>query len=195
VKKITSSTKNKAVEIVCTAFKDIDAVTSVIKYDSKKDERVKVLFDFCVSVSMEKEGAFLTSDEMGVALLFKSWKKLSFASAVSNYFKLVHYGISWERAPQMILRELRLQKRRTKEKHLYFWLLGFDNSVKDLQRMIQIRDFCFSYAKEQQLPIAAETSSKGALKMYLRYGFKIYDEWKPSEDKPTLYFIIRDWQD
>jgi len=110
VKKITKANKAKAVAIVCTAFKDIDAVTSVIKYDSKKEERVRVLFDFCVSVSMEKEGAFLTSDEMGVALLFKSWKKLSFESAVSNYFKLVHYGISWERAPQMIMRELRLQK-------------------------------------------------------------------------------------
>jgi hypothetical protein len=195
VKEITKANKAKAVAIVCVAFKDIDAVTSVIKYDSKKEERVKVLFDFCVSVSMEKEGAFLTSDEMGVALLFKSWKKLSLASSVSNYFKLVHYGISWERAPSVIIRDHHVQKRRIKEKHLYFWLLGFDNSVKDLQRMIQIRDFCFAYAKELQLPIAAETSNQGALKMYLRYGFKIYDEWKPREDKPTLYFIIRDWRD
>ena len=195
MKKITSSTKNKAVEIVCTAFKDIDAVTSVIKYDSKKEERIRVLFDFCVSVAMEKEGAFLTSDEMGVALLFKSWKKLSFASAVFNYFKLVHFGITWKRAPQMIACEFRFQKRRTNEKHLYFWLLGFDNSVKDLQRMIQIKDFCFGLSRQQQLPIAAETSSQGALKMYLRYGFRIYNEWKPGEDKPTLFFIIRDWQE
>ena len=194
MKQITSATKNKAVEIICTAFEGIDAVTSIIKYDHKKEERVKVLFNFCVNVAMEKEGAFFTADEMGVALLFKSWKKLTFASTVSNYFNLVHYGITWQRAPQMIIRELRLQKRRTKEKHLYFWLLGFDNSVKDLQRMIQVRDFCFEYAKECQLPIAAETSSKGALKMYLRYGFKIYDEWKPKADKPTLYFIIRDWK-
>lgn len=181
--------------IVYTAFKDIDAVTSIVKYDDKKDERTKILFDFCVSVAMEKEGAFLTSDEMGVALLFKSWKKLSLASAISNYFKLIHFGISWERAPKMIARELRLQRRRTKEKHLYFWLLGFDNSVKDLQRMIQIKDFCFSYSRDLKLPIAAETTSQGALKMYLRYGFKVYDEWKPSEGKPTLYFIKRDWKE
>jgi hypothetical protein len=193
MKRVNSSEKELAIAVVYAAFKDVEAVTSLAKADHKKEERVKALFNFCINVATEKEGAFLTDDKRGVALLFKSWKTLSFQSLISNYFHLMQQGIGWSRAPKLLAREFQIRKRRKSSKHLYFWLLGFDNEVRDIQRILEIRDFCFTYSKEEKLPIVAETTSQSALKMYMRYGFKVYDTWTPNPDEPTLHFIARDW--
>lgn len=193
MKKVSTSQKAQAVAVVYAAFKDVEAVTSLAKHDHKKEEPVKALFKFCINVATEKDGAFLTNDDRGVALLFKSWKKLSLRSLISNYFSLMQHGIGWNRAPKLLAREYQIRKRRKKVKHLYFWLLGFDNEVRDIQRILEIRDFCFAYSKEEKLPIIAETTSQSALKMYMRYGFKVYDTWVPNPGEPTLHFIARDW--
>ena len=194
MKTITSENKALAEKIAFIAFKHIAAVNSLVKNDHKKPERLKVLFNFCISVAMEKEGAFLTTDERGVALLFKSWKKLSLSKTITYYFKLINSGIGWVKTPKMLWREYQIQKRRKKDKHLYFWLLGFDNEIRDIARIKEIRDFCFGYSKAEELPIVAEATSQSALNMYTRYGFVVYDTYSPGGNQPTTYFIVRDWR-
>jgi hypothetical protein len=191
--KISSETKADALRVLTTAFKDNSGVLWVVKKDKKIKSRVVELCNYCLSVSMQKKGAYITSDHKGVALLFKSWKKQTFVNWLFGYIRLGQYCISWSRAIKIIKREAEIQRRRPKKKHLYFWMLGVEDHANGLNTIIEIRDFVYGLSRKTQLPIYAETTVLKMLTLYKRYGFKVYDQWETGDEGITVYFIYRDW--
>lgn len=190
---ISTKQHQKALTILSRAFTDNPGVLWVIKNDHKIPQRLLALCDFCLCVAREKNGAYITSDEKGVALLFGSNEKQNPINWLVNYIRLGQYCIGWSRAWSMIQREREIVRRRTKTAHLYFWMLGIEDHTFGLNTIIEIRDFVFALSKERKLPIYAETTMEKTLILYKRYGFKVYDEWKTGKDGVTVYFIRRDW--
>ena len=191
--KITVDTAGIALDVLYTAFKDNPGVLWVVKKDKRLANRIRVLCKHCLNVSIEKDGAYITSDKKGVALVLKSWKKQRFHNWLIGYFKLGQYCIGWNRALSMIKREKKIQSRRPNTPYLYFWMLGVIDHSNGLQTIKEIRDFIFQYARHEKLPIYAETTLQSTLNLYLRYGFEIYDTWQSEEQGITVYFIRRDY--
>lgn len=193
MKKVDKNTKERALKILSTAFKDNQGVLAVVKKDQHITRRSIELCNFCLTVSMQKDGAYITQDQKGVSLIFKSSKKQTFINWLKGYYRLGQYCIGWSRAIKIIRRDHEIQSRRPKKKHLYFWMLAVEDYTYGLETIKNMRDFVFQLSKEEQLSIYAEATSKKTLTLYKRYGFQVYGEWKESADGPTVYFIYRDW--
>lgn len=194
MKSVTKSTFSATLSILTSAFQDNPGVLWVVKKDHRISARVKELCRFCLTTALQKDGAFITDDQKGAALLIKSWKKQRPWNWLAGYIRLGQYCIGWNRAITIIKREQTIQSKRPKQKHLYFWMLAVKDHTYGLETIKEIRDFVFEYSQLEQLPIYAETTMKSTLNLYLRYGFEIYDTWETGENDIIVYFIRRDWK-
>ncbi len=181
---VSQHTKPDALRVLTSAFHDNSGVLWVAKKDKKIKSRVAELCNYCLTVSMQKKGAYITSDNKGVALLFKSWKKQSFVNWLLGYIRLGQYCIGWSRAIKIIKREAEIQRRRPKKKHLYFWMLGVEDRANGLNTIIEIRDFVFALSRKMQLPIYAETTVLKMLTLIMLLYFRCGNQIKRISSQP-----------
>ena len=190
---VTNHNQRRALEILGAAFRENPGALWVIKKDKKVLNRLNVLCKYCLSTSVQKNGAFITLDGKGIALMYKSWHRQNFVKKLLGYIDLGNYCIGWDRAWSIIKREREIASRRPKFPHLYFWMIGVEDNSNGLNTIIDIRNFVFDYSRKLQLPIYAETTVEKYLVLYQRYGFSIYDEWETDYKGIKVWFIKRDW--
>lgn len=190
---INPQNRHIALQVLTTAFGNNPGVLWVVKKDKHIRQRIKVLCKFCLGVAMQKQGAYITADLKGIALIFRNTMKQDPFRWLTGYIQLGHYCIGWNRAIKVIRREMTITGRRPQTPHLYFWMLAVEDHTYGLNTIIEIRDFVFNQSKMLQLPIYAETTVESALTLYKRYGFKVYDKWQMDKSGLTVYFIYRDW--
>lgn len=189
---INYSNKQRAIEILVNAFATVPGALWVVKKDNKIKERIKVLCEFCLETSRQKDGAFISSDKKGVALIFDSRKKQNPISWLLGYVKLGNKCIGWSRAWSIIKREHTIQSKRPKNAHLYFWMLAVEDNSNGVQTIIELRDFAYELSNKTGLPIYAETTSKRNKLMYQRYGFEVYDTWEIPQQNLMMWFMKRE---
>lgn len=193
MKQINPANQKIALEILNTAFQNNPGVLWVVKNDSNQYKRITELCKYCLTVSIEKKGAYISSNKKGVALIFESPKKQKLYSFLTGYYRLGQYCIGWSRAIKIIRRERKIQQIRPNTKHLYFWMLGVKDRTYGLDTIKEIRDFTYALSYSKKLPIYAETTDVNILNLYLRYGFTIYDKWETGDNGVIVYFIQRNW--
>jgi hypothetical protein len=144
-------------------------------------------------VARKKQGAYITTNRKGVALMFNSENKLAKLDALRLYAYLGQYSVGWLRAIPMLKRERILKSYRSKAPAFYFWMLAVEDQSFGLETIIEIKEFVFQRSRAYRLDIIAETISKRTLAMYLRYGFEVYHEYQDSKKGLIIYFIRRPW--
>ena len=189
---VDNTSKPRALEILVKAFSTVPGALWVVKKDTKIEHRILVLCEFCLSTSMQKQGAFISSDNKGVALIFDSRKKQNPLNWLLGYIKLGNYCIGWDRAWSIIQRERTIQSKRPKSPHLYFWMLAVEDNTQGVQTIIELRDYAYKLSEKSGLPIYAETTSKRNLLMYQRYGFEVYDTWEVTNQNIIIWFLKRE---
>lgn len=182
----------KAEKVLYNAFIEVPGFLWILKKDKHIKLRIQHLISYCLEVSIQKNGAYISEDKQGVALLFESVKKQRWYNFLKGYFFLGQNCIGWDRAWHIYKREKEIQARKPKINHLYFWMLAVNQSENGNSTIIEIRDFCFALSKEKKLPILAETTVKKNLIIYKRYGFEIYDSWYIKQEDITVWFLKRD---
>lgn len=190
---LSNTSKERAIQVLTGAFRDIPGALWILKKDKQIQERLKVLCHFCVSVAMQKQGAYLSSDNKGVALIFKSGLKLAPLKSLLGYIRLGSFCIGWSRAWEIIQREKQIVSRRPKEEHLYFWMLAVEDHTNGLNTIIEMRNFVYGLSSDLKLPIFAETTVEKNLVLYRRYGFEVYDTWDTGKQGIKVWFIRREW--
>ena len=189
---IDYSTEETAIRILAASFETNPGVRAFVKEDHRIKSRIFHLCTFCVRVARKKQGAFITSNRKGVALMFNSEHKLAKMDALRLYAFLGQYSVGWLRAMPMLKRERILKSYRSKEPAFYFWMLAVEDQSFGLETIIEIKEFVFLRSRANRLDIIAETISKRTLAMYLRYGFEVYHEYQDSKGL-IIYFIRRPW--
>ncbi|MDA8885991.1 hypothetical protein N8368_02435 [Bacteroidia bacterium] len=192
MQQVTEATKKTALRILVSSFGDNPGALWVIKKKGNLRKRLAVLCLFCLEVSMQKQGAYLTTDNNGVALIFKNTARQNPFKWIWGYIQLGNKCIGWDRAYSIIRRERTIQGKRPKREHLYFWMLAVENNSFGLSTIIEIRDFTYQLSQKYNLPIYAETSLPKNRLMYERYGFKVYDTWIIEKEEITLWFLARE---
>ncbi|MEJ0029955.1 MAG: hypothetical protein WDO15_06130 [Bacteroidota bacterium] len=161
-----------------------------LKKDNRDEVRMAALCRFCLDVSIEKKGAYISDDRRGVLLVFSNTAKLGIRSFLVNYFRLGNECIGWSRALSIINRERAIQNRRPGNNHLYCWMIA-THGIKDISTFTEMRHFLFELSNRLRIPVIAETTSKRALQLYQRYGFGVYDQWDVPNQNLTMWFIVR----
>jgi hypothetical protein len=188
---ITQNTKELALNVLYQSFKDVPGALWVVKKDQYIQQRIEALCRFCLNTSMLKDGAYISSDLNGVALLFDSRKKLKVIPWLMSYIRLGNECIGWNRAISIIRREYTIQKKRPKTPYLYFWMIAVNENKFGLETIIELRDFAYHLSRQKKLPIYAETTSLRNKNLYLRYGFEVYHTWVVAKQKLTIWFLRR----
>ena len=73
--KITDKNKEIGIEILVKSLKNNPGALSVIKKDRNIETRLREFCRFCVDLAILKQGAYITSDQKGVALVFNRKEK------------------------------------------------------------------------------------------------------------------------
>jgi hypothetical protein len=188
---VGNENNDRALQILASAFDSIPSTLWIVKNDEHIHKRVLALSQFCLSVALQKNGAFISSDEKGVALIFRNGIKQTPLKWLVDYFRLGNECIGWRKAWSIIQREKTIVSKRLKIEHLYFWMLGVEDHSNGLNTIIEIRDFVFAYSRQLKLPILAETTVEKNLTLYKRYGFSVYDRWETGVDGINIWFIQR----
>jgi hypothetical protein len=182
----------KATNILAKSFESNAGVRAFVKNDGQIKDRIWFLCQFCIRVSILKKGAFLSSNEHGVALVFDNERRLKWTDSIRLYAMLGQKSIGWTRAIPMLRRENLIKQKRRADACLYFWMLAVDPDSKGTATIIEIRDAVFEESFRRKRDIIAETISERTLSMYIRYGFEIYDQFT-DKNGIVIYFIYRPW--
>lgn len=184
--KASSEQMERVLEILSNSFRNNPSVDSVINSQRDKLNQIDVLVNYAYWKARNRDGVFISEDERGVALCFKSDQQrinlkelvaeLSFARA-----------ISFKKAIQAVKREKEIKRKRISDPHLYFWFFGAEPGGNDAR---ELKNEIFRWSEKSKLPILAETSVSRNKEIYQRFGFKVYDEYI-DQNGTLLWFMCR----
>ncbi len=181
--------KDKAIDIITDTFDANPSVNIVIGASGNRRKKISRLASYAFIKALNRNGAFMSTNQMGIALCFKS------DEGSSNFKELIHeirfaFSIPVKKVFQTLERESYIKKYRYAGRHLYFWFFGVQKGGD--RAGFELKNEIFSYSVQEQLPILLETSVERNKEIYERFGFYVYHEWPDSGDGKTLWFMRRD---
>ena len=186
MKHATLSDKQKAIHIITHTFHENPSVNAVIGEGGNRDKKIRRLANYAFVKAMNRKGAYLPSNQKGVALCFESTQK---GGNLTELIAELQFATSLplKKIIQIVKREKYLKQHRLSAPHLYFWFLGVQKGGGSA--VFEIKNSIFQLADKHQLPIVLETSVLRNKLAYERYGFEVYHEWKT--EAHTLWFMMR----
>lgn len=192
MRKCTKADRSKVIDIITASFDTNPSVNRVIKNDTKRKERIKALADYSFKTSLLRDGAFISSDEQGVALCYKYNIRKEGLKDYWNQLILVGKAIGIGRVCDIMKRDGYLKsKRPTDGNYLYFWFLGITDKGKGGIAIRELKQHLFTESEKGNLPIYLETSVPKNKRVYERYGFETYHEWTDPKTGDVIWLMRR----
>lgn len=189
----TKEDRNRVVEIVHKAYKDNPRFLSMIKPGTQAqfEQRLQWLSEFLFDTIEPIKSVYITSFGNGMCMVYKNTDRKETLYSWYLQIKMALRVIGLGRALKILKREGQVKKLRPEGEYLYFWVLAVDPDAKGFLDMQEIRDEIYAKADREQLPIVAETTVAKNRIMYMRYGFREYNQLE-TEDGVTVYFMKRE---
>jgi hypothetical protein len=177
-----------AVQVITETFDANPSVNIVIGDRGNRKKKISRLADYTFTKALNRKGAFISSNERGAALCFRSDIG---KSTLKELFYEVRFALSipLKKVFQTLKRESYLKKHRYQGTHLYFWFLGVYSVGQGA--VYELKDHIFDWSDREQLPILLETSVPRNRDIYIRYGFEVYYTWEDSGGGAPLWFMMR----
>ena len=183
----------RATKIIAKSFSTNPSILWVIKKDRKQDARTRALAKYSFNWARIRQGAYLASNERGVALCYRAKQKSNLLLNILYQAELVIKAIGIFRIGIVLKRQAYLKSHMPKDTdYLYFWFYGVEPGYNGQGDAKEIKDEIFRMADEAGLPIILETSVEKNRRVYERYGFRIYHEWHNEDQQLRLYFMQRE---
>ena len=178
--------RQKAVQVITNTFMANPSVNIVIGDGGNKKRKIKRLADYAFVKAYNRNGAWLSSNEKGAALFFRS--DAGKANLKEIYYELrFAFSIPPSKVIAALQRENYIKQHRSPNPHLYFWFLGVEKGGN--KAVYELKNSAFAIAKKEGLPILLETSVMRNVIAYERYGFKTYHTWKDQKNGISLWFM------
>ncbi len=183
--------RDHVVGILHSAFEaihDNNSINFIVKQDEKRSERIKALMEFLVDDSLDF-GEVLLSDKRNACILIKypHTAKTTFA-VMWRHVKLAFKCIGLTNVPKVLKRQAAIKKHHVKEAYIHPVIMGATSEVRGFGYGARLIKQLFEDREEETiLPVIIETTTDENLKMYQRFGFKLFKEVQ-TKDFP-LYFL------
>lgn len=184
--KANSIQKDRVLEVLSNSFRNNPSVDSVINSQRDKLSQINSLVNYAYWKARNRDGVFISENERGVALCFRSDLKRFSLNELFAELSLA-MAISLKQSLEVFKREKEIKQRRIREPHLYFWFFGAEPGGNDAR---ELKNEIFDCSKKTALPILAETSVLRNKEIYERFGFKVYDEFT-DQNGTLLWFMCR----
>ena len=177
MKKVTLKEKDIIVTILVSAFKDItikNSISFIVKQDHKKLKRLKVLMEYLFITTLSSGEIFINDKENCCILLQDSGKKKTTLKTILWDIKLALYCIGIENVIKVIKREMILKKHHCKDHHIHPIIMGVKKEYQGLGYGVRLIVELVKHYKDNELPVIIETTTLENIKLYNRFGFKIF---------------------
>ena len=184
----TDKERDIAVRLITETFKENPSVNIVIGEGGNRSRKISRLADYAFTKALNRKGAFISQNEKGVALCFRSDQGGTNLREVL-YEARFALSIPLKNVISTLKRESYIKKNRIAEAHLYFWFLGVNREGG--AAVFELKNHFFEWSASENIPIILETSVLRNKTIYERYGFEVYHTWSNSGKGKTLWFMVR----
>jgi len=179
------------VNIISSTFSNNHGVCWLLKHKGKNKKEIESLARYAYYKSLHSKGVYISANNKGVALCYKS--NDSRFSFIEFYYQLkfVFTSINLLRLPSILKRENRRKKiRQNPNGYLYFWFLGVLPEGKGAG--FELKNAVLSRARDENLVVYLETSNERNKNIYERLGFSTYHYWE--DKKADIIFWFLKWE-
>ncbi|MEO9893292.1 GNAT family N-acetyltransferase [Aurantibacter sp.] len=171
--------KKLIVDILVEAFEPLDednAINFVLKQDDKRVERMRILMGYLFDKAMRTGEVFLSDNRASCLLITYAHKdKFSFSGLLSS-LKLAFKGIGIMRVGKVLKRQNIIKRNYPKGKYIRPMIFAVKNEYKGTTTAAKLIMQVFSDFKDNTLPVIVDTASEDHVKLYQKFGLKIFNE-------------------
>lgn len=180
------SDKPTIIEIIQSTFQTNPSVNVVIGEQGNRAKKIGRMAEYTFTKAINRNGAFISKNNMGAALFFRSTIKNTDLKEIYYELKFA-LSIPPKKVFQTLKREAYLKKNRAYSDYYFYWFLGVKKGGD--KAAFELSNEVFEIARRDNLPILLETSVERNKMIYERYGFEVYHEWDDLNNGITLWFM------
>ena len=193
MKRATPAHKEKILDAFFSAFRDTPGILWVTGTGPKKDKKVRRLLEFAYEITSHLGEIWMSDDENAVSFLFYWHKRKPTLYTFWLHVKLAFQVVGLRRTLEILRRERYIQHQRpAHEPYIYLWFTASQADRSGMISMTDLKNGLFKKGYEENLPIYTETTVERALTSYIRYGFRLFHDWKNPSRNVTVYFFRRE---
>ena len=176
--------KEKVISNLASLLRETPTSLEIIKDDKHKEKRYRYLAEHMINKAIKRDALMLSEDLTGIAILFEenTGQKESLWSEIKADLKLAINVTGVSKGLKALKIQTYVKNQRPKDKpHLYCWFWGImpeSRGGAGHRIAYAMKDEIFRMSKEKKLPVYAETRTRKVMVAYVRYGFKIFNEWQ-----------------
>lgn len=188
MKKAEYTDKDLIVTILTKSFETNQSVNYIVKQDAKRVKRIKSLMDYSFEVCSMFGEVLLSEDRRACALVLYPDRKRTTLKSIWLDLKLIFNCIGLSNVFKAMDRESKIKKIQPKEQMCYLWFIGVNPLYQNFGIGGRLLSEIIKESEAENRPVYLETSTKGNIPWYKKFGFEVYDKL---ELDYTLYFLKR----
>lgn len=173
------SDKKLVVDILVEAFaplKEKNSVNFIVKQDEKSLERMRILMEYLFDNAM-RSGEIFLSDNKASCLLVSYANKNNFSfTSLRGKIRLAFKCISIFRVFRVLKRQSIIQRNYPKTNHIRPMIFAVKNEYKGTATAAKLIMQVFKEFQNNTLPIIIDTASKDHVKLYQKFGLKVFNK-------------------
>lgn len=188
MRKALRSDMRMVVDVIAATFRDNPAVNWLVRPGRAHTQGLCRLAEYAFIKSHKRGEVFISDNEKGVALCFRSDRKPFSWSELWYRLRFAFTSIRLNRLPKVLKREaIRARIRPTTSAYYYFWFLAVLPEGRGAG--FELKNAVLAQAAKENLPVYLETSIERNQKIYEHIGFKTYHYWEDQEENIRFWFL------
>jgi hypothetical protein len=177
---LRASKEDKAlvVSILMEAFEPLqedNSINFVVKQDKKRKQRMQVLMEYLFEKAMRTGAVFLSDNRASCLLITYAHKdRFSISKALST-LRLVFRCIGATRVRKVLKRQAVIQRNYPKGKYIRPMIFAVKEEYRGTTTAAKLILEVFKDFKDNKLPIIVDTASEKHVKLYQKFGLKIFN--------------------
>lgn len=174
--KAKTNDKKRITELLVSSFSGNPSVNYIISGGKRRPARIAALMEYSFDLCMRFGEVWLSDNLRGCALLLFPQNKKITLSSVGLDLKFILCAVGLSGIGRVLRREWLVSQKQRKEDMAYLWFIGVDPLVQHVGLGSVLLSEVLNRAENLGLPVYLETSVKGNISWYKRFGFDVYDE-------------------
>lgn len=167
--------KELIVNILSDSFDDNKSVNYIVKQDSKRQERMRVLMEYSFDTCFLFGEIYFTDDKKGCALIVLPDKKRTTFKSILLDTKLAIYCMGLANVTKAMQREARIKSVHPEGLIYYLWFIGVAAEEQNKGIGSKLLNDVINEGLSQGRIICLETSTLTNLPWYKKFGFNVYN--------------------
>lgn len=177
----TKSDRQLVVDILIEAFEPLEeenSINLVVKQDKRRSERMQVLMEYLFDKAMRTGEVFLSDNRASCLLITYAHKDTFSFAKLRSTLRLAFYCIGIERVGKVLKRQKIVQRNYPQGEYIRPMIFAVKKEYKGTVTAAKLIMQVFKDFKDNELPVIVDTASEDHVKLYQKFGLKIFNKEK-----------------